>query len=255
MRTLLLATLMLLALEGPALADETSLGGAGESCRARLDCENGLRCVNRVCVEAPNATGQPQPCQSTANCGELRCVEGRCVNPFRMARNAAATSNWRWFVGLVLLGGPAFGGVISGFSRWDRAAQPSLVGAIRVGAIIDERHELAIELSPFSYAYYQPMPGPTFQVNATYGYRIPLVTSPSVTVDWPFRFGAGFFTGNTGGDVYAQLRADLLGVSIRRGDFMIDLYAPSFRYAITSVGGETANVLSWESGVGVSYLF
>jgi hypothetical protein len=245
---------LVLSLAAPALADDDAvLGGSGESCRARLDCQGGLRCVNHVCVQSVVSRAESQPCQSTANCGDLRCVEGRCINPF--APPEAGPGRVRFFLGLVSMGGVAYGGVISNGGRFDTSAQSTFVAAVRAGVLIDERHEIAVELSPFTYAYYQPSPGPAFQVNATYGYRVPLVVSSSFSIYWPFRVGAGFFTGNTGGDVYAQFRADLIGVSLRLGHFMVDLYAPSFRYAISSVQQETPNVLSWEFGVGGSYVF
>ncbi len=174
MRTWALAVFVLAA---PAFADdEAVLGGQGESCRARLDCQGGLRCVNHVCTAPETPKAEAQPCQSTANCGELRCVEGRCINPF--APLHPSPDRVRFFLGLVTMGGVAYGGVISNGGRWDTSAQSTFIAAVRAGVLIDERHEIAVELSPFTYAYYQPSPGPTFQVNATYGYRVPLSSRP-----------------------------------------------------------------------------
>jgi len=159
------------------------------------------------------------------------------------------------FLGLVTLTGPAYGGVISSPSRWDTSAEGSFILAVRVGVLIDGLHELAVEVSPFTYAYYTPLPGPAFQLNATYGYLVPIYAGSAVAVYWPLRVGAGFFAGNVGGHVYAQTRADLLVFSARFDQFVVDFYAPSFRYAITNAEGTTANVLSWEFGVGGSYVF
>ncbi len=193
------------------------------------------------------------PCESTADCHSLKCVEGRCIDPYAKEEPPPPHAT-QYFLGLVTIGGPAFGGVISPGSRWDSALRGSYLVALRAGVILAEKHEFAVEISPFTYRYYDPAPGPTFQANATYGYRIPLYRGPSVLVYLPLRIGGGFFAGNVGGDVYAQLRFDV-GVAVHVGHFIVDVYAPSYRYAVTSVFGETANLLSWEFGAGGSYSF
>jgi hypothetical protein len=67
-----------------------------------------------------------------------------------------------------------------------------------------------------------------------------------MTIHWPFRVGLGFFAGNVGGDVYAVLRAVIVGIAFRTPHVLFEIDLPSFRYAITNIGGETANLLSWE---------
>jgi hypothetical protein len=264
-RAFLLAVLVLLTAT-PVRASDATLGGPGESCRARSDCQLGLKCISQICTSVDGSAaggtsqtrtgeaqpGEPRPCQSSAECGELKCVENRCINPFGRPY-APPERGVRAFIGIVSVGGIVYAGV-PGRGQWQ--ASPSLLAAIRVGLLVDHVHELALEISPFTYAYYVPAPGPAFQINATYGYMLPIVVGSSVSVYWPFRFGAGLFTGNTGGDVYAQVRADVLGVSIHiRHLVVIDVYAPSFRYAITNVDGATGIALSWEFGAGTSFLF
>ena len=158
------------------------------------------------------------------------------------------------FVGIAAMGGPAFGGALGSVSHWDSQPRASFLVAIRAGLLVG-RSELAVDVSPFSYSYYQPQPGPTFLLDATYGYLIPVAHNEDVAISWPLRVGAGFFAGNVGGDVYFQLRADLLGLVLRFGRFTVDAYLPSFRYAISNVNGETPNLLSWEFGAGTTYLF
>jgi len=115
-------------------------------------------------------------------------------------------------------------------------------------------HELAVEVSPFTYVYFEPSPGPTFQANATYGYLLPFAHLDGLTYCVPLRVGAGFFAGNVGGDVYVQLRADL-GVAFRSEHFIIELLLPSFRFAFSNVQGMTPTLLSWVMGVSGTYTF
>ena len=94
--------------------------------------------------------------------------------------------------------------------------------------------EIAVEISPYAYAYYANSPGPTFrgERQATQPTSFPLARDHGTSFAWPLRVGVGLFTGNTGGDVYAQLRVDVIGLMIRTRRFILDIHAPSFRYAI-----------------------
>lgn len=51
--------------------DEAMLGGPGESCRARADCQSGLRCIDATCVDEREGTS----CQTGAECGSLKCID------------------------------------------------------------------------------------------------------------------------------------------------------------------------------------
>jgi hypothetical protein len=245
---------------------DANLGGPGESCRARSDCRTGLKCVQSTCVDEREGT----TCGATADCGgELKCVDKKCVSPVAKSRGGGGGggdgggdggSEWlafklegvHPFVGLTWLGGPVLGLTSGGFST-SRSSSGFLFG-LRGGVFID-KIELAVELSPMTYFYYSPTPGPAFQFNGTVGYHIPLYEGPQVQVYWPLRGGVGMFTGNTGSNVLFQARADLVGVMIKVGHLTIDLNLPSFRYAVTDVRGQQVHYLTWGLGGGVGYVF
>jgi hypothetical protein len=192
-----------------------------------------------------------QACLASADCpAELRCVEGECIDP---TAHVTERPSPRPFVGLVVLGGPAIAKDFGPGGVFDSDFRGSFLSALRFGVYIGP-HELAVEVSPFTYVYYREIPGPTFQANATYGYLVP-ITGTRIQICWPLRVGAGFFAGNVGGDVYFQLRADLVGLAVRMNHFVLDVYAPSFRFAISQVNGVTPSLLSWEAGLGASYVF
>ncbi len=63
-----------------AFADDSAVGvgGPGESCRARSDCGEGLKCVANVCKDEREGT----TCAATSDCGgKLSCVSNTCVVP------------------------------------------------------------------------------------------------------------------------------------------------------------------------------
>lgn len=60
------------------------LGGPGESCRARADCQSGLKCLNAVCTAPAPVTKEGQACEATSECstdGSLRCIARVCSKP------------------------------------------------------------------------------------------------------------------------------------------------------------------------------
>jgi hypothetical protein len=202
-----------------------------------------------------SAADEPLTCTASGDCeGALRCIEGRCVDPFV---KQAGQTHVRGFVGLMLLSGPAFGGIIGTGGTWDTTVRPSGLVALTGGVLVGE-HEVRLELSPFTYWHYPqpygPTQAPTFQANVTYGYLLPVLKRHDFVVSWPFRVGGGFFAGNIGGDVYGQLRGDLIGVNVRTTHFMLDIVAPSFRFATTKANSVTPGLLSWEFGVGAAYV-
>jgi hypothetical protein len=57
---------------------EARLGGNGESCRARADCQGGLMCVSGIC----RWEGLGSVCEATADCKQpLVCVAQSCSDP------------------------------------------------------------------------------------------------------------------------------------------------------------------------------
>lgn len=62
----------------PAPIAEPDRGGVGESCRARLDCDEGLACIKNVCC----FPGEGAACVAHADCASpLLCKGGRCAAP------------------------------------------------------------------------------------------------------------------------------------------------------------------------------
>jgi hypothetical protein len=250
-----------------SLAGADTLGGAGESCRAASDCKLGLKCIQQTCVDPREGT----TCGASSDCGgELKCKNNKCVSGVGGSPAAQTTAETKpsepsqWmkfelagvhpFIGLAWMGGPATAGTLGNGGRWDPSIEGSFVFAARGGVYID-RHELAIELSPMTYAYYHPITGPAFQVNGTYGYSIPLMRSGGIELAWPLRLGVGTFFGNVGSHAYFQIRADAVGLTLRVGHLLFDFYMPSYRVAVTNVDNVTGVLLSWEIGAGVSYAF
>ena len=285
-----------------ALAQEENLGGPGESCRARSDCKHGLKCLANICVDEHEG----QSCAATSDCGTLRCIDNKCVNPLARpqppvqpppppvapppppsvvppapppepvveAPPSRALQEWLHFqrgdrvhpfVGFTVAAGFLNGGyTASEGTLWASGLDGAFLFALR-GGVLMGRHELALEIAPFTDFWDLHVgPGPAFEANASYGYMMPLRQGPTAGVSWPLRVGAGVLAGgdNTASNVLFELRADLIGVSINVGHLLIDLHAPSFRYALTNghvpgiaVEGVTTHWLSFFFGTTVSYVF
>lgn len=214
------------------------LGGQGESCRARADCESPLACKENICVD-PNAP-PPKPAATGS--------------PFEL-RGAHA------LVGLSVRGGPAWlvtnaGGV----TQSDPNLQGSFAVALRAGLLVG-KSELAVEISPFTEILYRNIPpaftGPAFGATLTYGYYAPLHEGQHVAVYWPIRFGVGVLAGanNTGGLAYFQGRLDLIGFAVRVDHVLLGFEIPSARYAFTTRNGAWIHLFAWRPGATLSYVF
>jgi hypothetical protein len=253
---------------GGAPPPPTTVGGPGESCRARADCKAGLKCMNQMCTDQHEG----ETCGATSDCGgELKCIGQKCTSPFGAAHGGAGgggdMTEWMKFnvtdgsphpfVGVTFAGGfdtlGITGNIISGgFNTFDGSFLFALNGGVVIG-----NHQLSFEAAPFTYIYDGKAQGPAFEMNASYAYLIPLGDSGNAHFYWPIRFGAGMMAGgnNTGGLVFFQLRADLIGVAIQVGHVIIDLHLPTFRYAITDRGGSQAHYLDWMFGTSIGYAF
>lgn len=222
-------------------------GVRGESCRARADCQEGLKCVGNTCVDGSDRRGASHDQGWTdETLGEWLGFKLEGVHPF---------------VGGQWLGGPAWLLATTGRgSTNDRNVQGSFLFSLRGGLHID-RHELALELSPFTYIPYNTasivFAGATLRVAGTYGYLIPLYEAASASVYWPLRIGVGMLAGanNTQGLVYFEGRTDLVGLGVRVGHLFFDVMAPSFRYAFTHRLGTAVHLMSWHCGGNISYVF
>jgi hypothetical protein len=269
-KTLLWGSLVATSLAAaPVFADEqpaTAIGGPGESCRARADCKSGLKCVNQTCADEHEG----QSCSATGDCGgELKCIKNKCTSGTAVASSSAASSSSgdspqrsmglegvHPFVGLTWAQGPVVPGLSGnargGFNRADSAFMFALHG----GVFID-KHQLLVEISPFTYGFDARGLGPAFQMNGNYAYFIPLMESEAVSLYWPLRVGVGMVAGgdNTTGLVSFQARGDIVGLAAKVGHFMFDFHVPSFRYIVTDSRGTQGHLPTWLIGMSTSYVF
>jgi hypothetical protein len=230
-------------LAGSASAQELIVGGSGESCRARSDCQEGLACIRETCTN-PNAPHSSAPSPS---------LEGDQPKSdwiqFRL-EGIHGFVGLTWATGPVVLG--LSGNTKSGFNK----ADGGFLFALRGGAFIG-RSQLTFEVSPFSYLYDHRAQGPAFQMNGSYAYFIPLKTTGNVLLHWPMRVGVGMMAGgdNTEARAYFQARADLVGLAVQIGHVMLEFHAPSFRYFATDYRGTQGHILTWLLGLDASYVF
>lgn len=249
--------------------NDAALGGPGESCRARADCKNGLKCMNEVCTDEREG----ESCGATSDCGgRLKCIDNKCTSPLGARGGGGGgrgASDWMKFdvtdgnihpfVGLTVAGGFDTGGITGntvftgGFNTFDGAFLFALQGGAFFG-----NNQLSFEIAPVTFVYDGKAPGPAFEMTANYAYFVPLTKSGDVHVYWPLRFGLGMMAGpdvNALGLAYFQVRADLIGAAIQFGHIVVDLHLPSFRYLVTDKSGVQLHGLEWLFGTSLSYVF
>jgi hypothetical protein len=214
------------ALSFPAIAQDQQLPGGGPP----------------VQMAPPSPEPPPPPAHSTAGARETSGLDWSEIK----------LEGVHPFFGLTFLGGPTFAVITGGFAGNAQQLEGAFLFALRAGVYID-RNELAFEISPLTYQYYTNTGGPTFQFTGTYRYLIPVAKTPSLEVSWPIGVGVGMMAGNTGDLVFFQARADLVGLNLRTGPLLIDLYFPQFRYAVTTKDGEGAHFLTWFGGASLGY--
>ncbi len=244
-------------------------GGEGESCRARNDCDKGLLCVDHVCVDERLG----EPCTDNDECGggSLVCRDKTCAARHAGEGEGASAETTLTgvhpFVGVAVRGGPSFGldtlnqssPIFSSYTTTQTAG--SVAFALRGGVLLG-RHEIALEIAPFSDQYFSNIPGPAFHAVATYGYYVPLYErSGFASVYWPLRVGAGILAGgdNTGGLAFFTARADLVGIGVRLPHFLLTFELPSFIYEVTQTNqyyfSQTVHFLSWHFGASGTFVF
>jgi len=258
--------------------------GIGESCRRKNDCKAGLKCVQHTCTDPHEG----ETCGATADCGgELKCINQTCTSgaaasttapaktPAKEAEGAAAgagenkaapqASGGDWihfrtddggthpFIGITgPMSGFGIAGLTGGGGSNFGAVTTTVLFAFEAGIVLGGHHELALEITPFFTA--MPDGGAVFEMNASYGYLIPIAEH----VSWPLRFGAGIMAGpspNAKDMAWFEARADLVGVQIDVGHVLIDLHLPSFRYFVTDNSGITSHILNWDFGLSLAYAF
>jgi len=266
---------------------QAGASGIGESCRRKADCKEGLRCIRHACQDPHEG----ETCGSTADCGgELKCINQRCTSPGAAssttapqtqpkgegtegeagqnkpdAPHAVASSEGmtfrlddgqtHFFLGMTgLLGGFGLAGTtVDGGGGGFNSVNVATLFALKGGIILSGHHEIALEITPFFTA--TPDEKAVFEMNASYGYLIPITDH----VSWPLRIGAGIMAGpspNAQDLAWFELRADLIGLNIHFGHVLIDLHLPSFRYFLTDAGGGVkGHMFNWLFGAGFGYAF
>jgi hypothetical protein len=227
----------------PRNKSDSMLGGPGESCTARSDCQQGLKCFETVCTDENEGAS----CRSRSDCGgRIACIDNVCTSERgsgggagggRRGTERDAFTGTHGFFGISVLEGPYLGGGLG------NAFCFSLRGGVLFG-----HGEFAAEISPMTQVFSPG--GPAFQTNATIGGHVPL----SNRVSWPLRFGVGIVAAGKityNDSVFMQLRADLIGVSAKWGGFLLDFTLPSYRFYIFP--GDGGMGMAWISGVSASF--
>lgn len=251
--------------------DESTLGGPGESCRARADCQSGLKCIGAVCTDELEGT----TCQSSAECGSLRCIQNVCTSGVTPVRTGAgggpggdetteesAGSEWlsfpfgegtHGFAGISMMGGPA---EVYIYASGPFSGTVGVEGAFAFefyGGVMFDRFELAAHFSPVATKPYDvPGSDTNLALRVTAGGYIPI----SDMVSWVLRGGVGFLAVNSplpNDDILPQFQADLVGVAIHVGHLNIEVGAPSFRLAIAP--DAEVMIMNWLFGVKTAYVF
>lgn len=154
------------------------------------------------------------------------------------------------FIGSTFASGPAI--MRGGQGSFNLRSRGSVI-SLRAG-IFAGQNEIALEVSGGTYFPFSGM-GPSMQALVSYAHLFTIRESEPVSVYWPLRLGAGSFGYNSLGLAFFQLRADLLGVAMRIGHVLVELHAPSLRYAVSFVSGEDLHLITLHFGGGVTYAF
>ena len=215
----------LLAASQPARAQTT--GGIGDTCDARADCNEGLRCFKNRCVDR---------------------------EAFRSAsRDPYSRDVTRPYVGM------SFGAMVPVI--WNNVGEGASF-AVSVGALIAGHVQLQLEASPSTTVLTNltQQALPLVDVVGTAGYLVPI----SDMVSWIIRGGVGGgIVYSTQGGVVAGLvefRLDTLGVAIRTSrHLVVEFNASSLRLMFVPSSGFSnifSNVMvTWVTTLAFNYLF
>ena len=243
-------------------------GGEGESCQARSDCQEGLKCIQNTCrKDAPPADAAGGAQAGTGSGGESDAgASDTAAAGANGGASSGATSGassdaggdassgegildrelegMRAHVGIIFGGGPAH--------LDDPADQVvgNLLFSFKGGLLLD-RAEFGLEFAPATYVTSFNPDFPSVHLIAYGGYHIPVYKS----ISWPLRLGIGFTTPTfrgEAGDTVLALRADLIGVSALLADqVLLDVHLPSWRINIDP--DRSAAFFSYILGVGVAW--
>ena len=227
----LVAAIAVALLMAPQLARAQALGEAGESCRARSDCVEGLRCIENTCQEssAPGCTDDSE-CEGGEVCSDGACVGARDEEA---AGGTAATGesageasdgdetgegdgdeeqdesagSGRWadfrLGGTHFIGGLTFAPGLTGFWPYggDLPVWASFFFALKAGVLFN-RTELSVELAPVTWVWdFDPRNNTSSRVlghsyegnlnSLSFLVNIGGYIRLADNVYWPFRFGLG----------------------------------------------------------------
>lgn len=240
--------------------NESLLGGAGESCRARADCRTGLKCIDGACRDENEGT----TCGATSDCGggELRCIDKVCQNPAAPLKSrdggrggsgsGASMDEWlafdpmegtHGFAGLGFTFGPTFVDV-GNFNDLFFNFHFEMRGGVLIDGL-----ELALEFTPKTYwAVTEQGALQHLGLAGTVGGYIPVADG----IYLPIRGGGGMLVVDTVLDrVMAQFRAEL-GLAFAVGHLLFEIPIPSFRF---STEFEDVYYMEWSSGLRTQYVF
>ena len=272
--------------QAPQPLDESMLGEAGESCRARADCKQGLKCIDNVCVDPREG----ETCGATSDCGGwLRCIDKVCRRPGATPAPAPVPApvaapapvpvpvpapapapgspevgapppleptgrRWMDFTlddEIHAYAGLTFApGVFLGLDYGTGQTSPaygSFFFALR-GGVLFGRTALELEISPVTWIPILPAGGGAFNLNLSIGTYNQLVEG----VYWPTRFGVGLQYLPNASQALFLSRLDLLGVAFNVGHVLIDFHVPSFRFTTEF---DQIGTFNWLFGAGASYVF
>lgn len=217
------AALFVVTLAAGPLGAQQQAGDVGESCRARVDCRQGLRCVQNICREPVVA------CRQDADCGiGMVCQAGRCQEVALGATRKGG--GWSDFTlgGTHFFGGVTFAPGMTGF--WDYGGpvevHAGFMFALRLGMLFD-RTELALELAPKTWIWDFDQDLSSLSFNVSIGGLV----SVARQTYWPLRFGLGLTHGDLPlEEVYMQGRLDLIGLAFNYGHLLFEISLPSTRF-------------------------
>ncbi len=245
--------LLSLSVSREALAQQ---GGVGESCQARSDCQDGLKCLNQTCQAG--SSGDSGGSSGGGSSGGGSSGGGSSGGGSSGGGSSGGGSSGGGggdmldseLEGTRILLGAIFGGGPTHPDDPADVVRGSLLFALKGGILLD-RFELGLEFAPATFVLNFNPDLPSVHLNAYAGYHIPLYES----ISWPLRLGFGFTTptfDGEAGDTLIALRADLIGVSVLLDDqFLLDAHAPSWRINIDPEGGGA--LFSYIFGVGFAW--
>lgn len=259
-----LCVLLFLIVIAPSEARAEALGEVGESCRARSDCVEGLRCIENTCSEPADDAGETideclvdGDCDAGQSCRDNFCVadeggegtaetaDGEAAESGTEGEEAddSAGGDGRWadfeLGGTHFFAGLTFAPGMTGFWPYggNLPVWASFFFAFRLGVLFN-RAELSMELSPATWVWdFDPgshISGLDYEGNLnslSFLVNIGGLVQLADNVYWPFRFGLGLSAHELPlAPVYMQGRLDVIGLVYQYGHLLFELTLPSIRF-------------------------